>query len=94
MRAALDDLNHELERDHGVRLACRIGVKLIPEAVEIVERTDFLFDRGTVQLDLGEVMEIQGRDAEARAARGRALEMFEDKGDLVSAARTRSFAGS
>ena len=26
MRAALDDLNHELERDHGVRLACRIGV--------------------------------------------------------------------
>ena len=26
MRAALDDLNHELERDHGVRLTCRTGV--------------------------------------------------------------------
>ena len=26
MRAALRDLNHELERDHAVRLACRIGV--------------------------------------------------------------------
>ena len=62
----------------------------IRKAVEIVERTDFLFDRGTVQLDLGEVMELLGRDEEARAARARALEMFEDKGDLVSAARTRS----
>ena len=26
MHAALEDLNHELERDHGVHLACRIGV--------------------------------------------------------------------
>src|SRR3990170_8223497 len=26
MRTALDGLNRELERDHGVRLACRIGV--------------------------------------------------------------------
>jgi class 3 adenylate cyclase/tetratricopeptide (TPR) repeat protein len=64
--------------------------ELIREAVEIVERTDFLFDRGTVQLDLGEVMELLGRGVEARAARERALEMFEQKGDLVSAARTRS----
>jgi class 3 adenylate cyclase/tetratricopeptide (TPR) repeat protein len=64
--------------------------ELIREAVEIVEGTDFLFDRGTVQLDLGEVMELLGRGEEARAARERALEMFEQKGDLVSAARTRS----
>jgi class 3 adenylate cyclase/tetratricopeptide (TPR) repeat protein len=64
--------------------------KLISEAVEIVERTDFLFDRGTVQLDLAEVMELLGHDEEARSARERALAMFEEKGDLVSAARTRS----
>jgi class 3 adenylate cyclase/tetratricopeptide (TPR) repeat protein len=63
--------------------------ELIREAVEIVERTDFLFDRGTVLLDLGEVMELLGRGVEARAARERALEMFEQKGDLVSAAQTR-----
>ena len=56
--------------------------KLIREAVDIVERTDFLFDRGTVQLDLAEVMHSVGRDEEARAARERALEMFEEKGDL------------
>ena len=64
--------------------------RLIDEAVAIVERTDFLFDRGTVQLDLAEVMELLGHDDEARAARGRALAMFGEKGDLVSAARTRS----
>jgi len=64
--------------------------RLIEEAVAIVERTDFLFDRGTVQLDRAEVMELLRRDEEARVARERALEMFEEKGDLISAARTRS----
>jgi tetratricopeptide (TPR) repeat protein len=64
--------------------------KLIREAVEIVERTDFLFDRGTVQLDLAEVMDAVGRAGEARVARDRAFHMFEQKGDLVSAARARS----
>ena len=63
--------------------------KLIGEAVEIVERTDFLFDRGTVQLDRAEVMGLLGHRQEARAARERALQMFEEKGDLESAARTR-----
>jgi class 3 adenylate cyclase/tetratricopeptide (TPR) repeat protein len=66
-----------------------VAEELIREAVEIADRTDFLFDRGTVQLDLGEVMEILGRDEDARAARVRALELFEDKGDVVSADRTR-----
>ena len=64
--------------------------ELIDEAVAIVERTDFLFDRGTVQLDSAEVMDLLGRSEEASAARERALAMFEEKGDLVSAARTRS----
>ena len=64
--------------------------KLIREAVEIVERTDFLFDRGTVQLDLAEVMDAVGRAGEARMALDRAFQMFEQKGDLVSAAGARS----
>jgi len=68
--------------------------EMIGQAVAIVEGTDFLFDRGTVQLDLAEVMELLGRNEEARAARGRALEMFEEKGDLVSAARTRALLES
>ena len=88
-----------IERALGLGVLARVRARqgdaataeeLIREAVAIVERTDFLFDRGTVQLDLGEVMELLGRGEEARAAREHALEMFEQKGDLVSAARTRS----
>ena len=86
-----------IERALGLGVLARVRARdgdvataeeMIREAVDIVERTDFLFDRGTVQLDLGDVMEILGRDEEARAARARALEMFEQKGDLVSARRT------
>ena len=40
MRAALEDLNHELERDHGVRLACRIGVNT-GEVLVGADATDF-----------------------------------------------------
>ena len=88
-----------IERALGLGVLARIRARegdattaeeLIDEAVAIVERTDFLFDRGTVQLDRAEVMELLGRDEEARAARERALAMFEEKGDLVSTARTRS----
>jgi len=88
-----------IERALGLSVLARIRAteddtaaaqELIDEAVAIVERTDFLFDRGTVQLDRAEVMELLGRDEEARAARERALAMFEEKGDLVSTARTQS----
>jgi tetratricopeptide (TPR) repeat protein len=87
-----------IERALGLGALARIRAKegdtaaaqeLIDEAGAIVERTDFLFDRGTVQLDRAEVMDLLGRSEEARAARERALAMFEEKGDLVSAARTR-----
>jgi class 3 adenylate cyclase len=90
---------NSIERALGFGVLARIRVnegdraaaqELIDEAVAIVERTDFLFDRGTVQLDRAEVMDLLGRSEEGRAARERALEMFEEKGDLVSAARTRS----
>ncbi len=40
MRTALEDLNHELERDHGVRLACRIGVNT-GEVLVGADATDF-----------------------------------------------------
>jgi class 3 adenylate cyclase/tetratricopeptide (TPR) repeat protein len=62
----------------------------IREAIEIVERTDFLFDRGTVFLDLAELMRIAGREEESRSALERARGEFERKGDLVSTARARS----
>jgi hypothetical protein len=40
----------------------------IREAIEIVERTDFLFDRGTVFVDLAELLRIAGREEESRSA--------------------------
>jgi tetratricopeptide (TPR) repeat protein len=90
---------NSIERALGLGVLARLRARegdateaeeLIDEAVAIVERTDFLFDRGTVHLDRAEVMELLGRDEDARTARERALEMFEEKGDLVSAARTRA----
>jgi predicted ATPase len=89
---------NSIERALGLGVLARLRARegdtaaaqeLIDEAVAIVEGTDFLFDRGTVQLDRAEVMDLLGRSEEARAARERALAMFEEKGDLVSAARTR-----
>jgi class 3 adenylate cyclase len=62
----------------------------VTEAVAIVERTDFLFDRGTVFADQAEVVRLLGRPVESRAAMERALGEFERKGDLVSSARTRA----
>jgi class 3 adenylate cyclase/tetratricopeptide (TPR) repeat protein len=67
--------------------------RLIADAVAIVERTDFLFDRGTVFADQSEVLRILGRPDESRAALERALGEFERKGDLVSSARVRSMLG-
>jgi tetratricopeptide (TPR) repeat protein len=63
--------------------------RLIAEAVAIVERTDFLFDRGTVFADQAEVLRLLGRAEESRPALERALGEFDRKGDLVSSARTR-----
>ena len=65
------------------------GEGLISQAVAAVEETDFLFDRATVQIDLAETMSMLGRSAEARDALERALAFLEQKGDVVSAARTR-----
>jgi hypothetical protein len=65
------------------------GEGLISQAVAAVEETDFLFDRATVQIDLAETMSMLGRPAEAREALERALAFLEQKGDIVSAARTR-----
>jgi class 3 adenylate cyclase/tetratricopeptide (TPR) repeat protein len=62
----------------------------IREAVSIVEETDFLFDRGTVFLDQGDVLGELGATTDARSALERALAAFEAKGDVVSSARARA----
>jgi DNA-binding SARP family transcriptional activator len=61
------------------------------EAVRLLEATDLLSARGDVLLDLAEVLRLGGRAAEAEVAARRGLELFERKGNLVSAARARSW---
>ena len=66
----------------------------IAEAVERVDRTDFLFDRGTVHTDRGETLRIIGREDEALLAFDEAIRLFDQKGDLVSAERVRRLRSS
>ncbi|MGH2538936.1 MAG: ATP-binding protein [Actinomycetota bacterium] len=65
------------------------ALETIGEAVERIDRTDFLFDRGTVHTDRGETMRLLGREEDALSAFGEAVRLFELKGDRVSADRVR-----
>jgi class 3 adenylate cyclase len=61
--------------------------RTIGEAVARVDRTDFLFDRGTVHADRGETMRLLGRGDDASLAFDEAARLFGSKGDLVSVER-------
>jgi tetratricopeptide (TPR) repeat protein len=76
------------------RLAARSGdaataLEAIAEAAARVDRTDFLFDRGTVHTDRGETLRLLGREDEALSAFDEAIRLFDQKGDLVSSERVR-----
>jgi hypothetical protein len=58
------------------------------EAVALAEETDMLKAHAEALLDLAEVLALVGRDA--RAELDRALALYEGKGNLVMAERTRS----
>jgi tetratricopeptide (TPR) repeat protein len=63
--------------------------RLAREAVAIAETTDDPNGQGDVYADLAEVLELGGRLAEARDALEQALQRYEGKGNVVSAARVR-----
>ena len=76
------------------KLAARSGdaataLETIAEAVARVDRTDFLFDRGTVHTDRGETLRLLGREDDALSAFDEAIGLFDQKGDLVSSERVR-----
>ena len=76
------------------KVAARSGdaataLEAIAEAVARVDRTDFLFDRGTVYTDRGETLRLLGREDEALSAFDEATRLFDLKGDLVSSERVR-----
>jgi class 3 adenylate cyclase/tetratricopeptide (TPR) repeat protein len=77
------------------KLAARSGdapaaLETIAEAVARVDRTDFLFDRGTVYTDRGETLRLLGREDEALSAFDEAIGLFDQKGDRVSSERVRA----
>jgi class 3 adenylate cyclase/tetratricopeptide (TPR) repeat protein len=62
---------------------------LAREAVAIAERTDDLAQRGRALLDLAEVLELAHRNEEATQLVETALDLFEQKGNVVVAEETR-----
>jgi DNA-binding SARP family transcriptional activator len=62
---------------------------LAREAVRLSEPTDLLTMRADALVDLAEVLELRGSAAEADATARQGLALYEQKGDLVSAARIR-----
>ena len=59
-------------------------------AVQLAQTTDALNCHAKTRVDLGEIMYMAGRADEARTAFGSALELYDEKGNLVAMDRTRS----
>jgi hypothetical protein len=58
---------------------------LVAEAVELSSRSDALNLRGDALLDLADVQRALGHDREAADSLRRALALYEQKGNVVSA---------
>jgi tetratricopeptide (TPR) repeat protein len=64
--------------------------RLVCEALAIVAKTQHLDFRAGSLVDLGTVLELVGKPKDARAALERALDLYERKGNVVMAMRTRA----
>jgi hypothetical protein len=64
------------------------GERLAREAVALGEETDMLNAHADALVDLAEVLALAGQDAQAEL--DKALGLYERKGNLVMAERTRS----
>jgi class 3 adenylate cyclase len=93
---AEDDLAAQIQwRGVRAKVTARRGgperaIELAREAVGIAERTDFVTIHADACVDLAETLELAGRSDEAAEASHRALDLYERKGNLVSAERARS----
>jgi len=63
---------------------------LVREAIELVDRTDFLLFRASVRLGAAEALRLVGRAEEAAVLLDEATVLFEEKGNIVEAARARA----
>jgi tetratricopeptide (TPR) repeat protein len=62
------------------------------EAVALAEPTDDLSNHAATLADLAEMLTLDGRPDEARDYAQQAVELYERKGNLVLAARTKAMA--
>jgi class 3 adenylate cyclase/tetratricopeptide (TPR) repeat protein len=94
--ASSDDVtSNMLWRQVGAKLLARgaqhdEAARLAREAVGLGEQTDMIHWHANALTDLGEVYVLAGRREEGRTQLEQALALYERKGDLVSAANTRS----
>ena len=65
--------------------------RLVREGIRVTEPTQYLTDRAFSWLDFAEVLHPAGRIEEAASAVERAIDLFEQKGNVVSADRARTF---
>jgi len=63
------------------------------EAVAFSAKSDFIDAHGDALMDLAEVRRLAGRADDARPALEQALQLYEQKGNLVSAAKARALLG-
>jgi class 3 adenylate cyclase/tetratricopeptide (TPR) repeat protein len=63
--------------------------RLVREGIRLLEPTQFVTDRAFSLLDLAEVLRLAGRPSDAAAAIESAIDLFERKGNVVSAERAR-----
>jgi class 3 adenylate cyclase/tetratricopeptide (TPR) repeat protein len=68
--------------------------RLAREATELAGRTDFLDAHATALEDLAEILRLAGRPQESLAELEHAIRLHEKKGNLVSAAKTRTLRES
>jgi DNA-binding SARP family transcriptional activator len=80
--ARIQALTHQGELDAAEPLA--------REAVAFAAGSDFLDSHGAALSDLAEVLRLTARRREAAAALERAIRLYEQKGNIVSAARARA----
>jgi tetratricopeptide (TPR) repeat protein len=64
--------------------------QLVREAIQLSDATDALNQQARARLDLGLVLGIAGRAAEASAAVEAAIELFDRKGNTAASARARA----
>jgi predicted ATPase len=64
--------------------------RMAREALAIIRRSEEPDSQASALLDLGEVLRLAGKDADAREAIEEAVELFEQKGNLVLAAKART----